>query len=152
MYWDKNFAKFNFINRTGYLPGGCRWSSALLCTYAHVLTIARMYQNFHCAKNSWKKFPRIRYKNFFTIQHVKAFHSIDPMLGAIPNHVSWEMSRQSKGATFEHEQRTLARPPSTRTHTHGEIAAVELIYMYKYCIIHGSSTDIQMTLWWHYVI
>ena len=56
--------------------GGAR---ELLCAYTCALTITRMYQSFHCAKNSWKKnspmacigeidenflqvkFPRIRY-------------------------------------------------------------------------------------------
>ena len=82
MYWDKNFAKFNFANRTSYLPGSCGWSSQIamcICAYACALTIMQMCQNFTAKKFvekkfrqqhalaklakffSWGKFPRIRY-------------------------------------------------------------------------------------------
>ena len=38
MYWDKNFAKFNFTNCVSYLPGSCGRSSRVamrICACAH---------------------------------------------------------------------------------------------------------------------
>ena len=79
MYWDKNFAKFNFANRTSYLPGSCGWSSQIaMCTCMCAHDHANV-SKFHCKKIcrkkfrqqhalaklakffSWGKFPHIRY-------------------------------------------------------------------------------------------
>ena len=58
MYRDKNFAKFNFTNRTSYLPGSCGWNSQV-AIYVHM----RMHsQSCECVKiftvqkKSWQKF------------------------------------------------------------------------------------------------
>ena len=56
MYWDKNFAKFNFANRTSYLPGSCGWSSQIamyicMCAHDHANV-----SKFHCKKICGKKF------------------------------------------------------------------------------------------------
>ena len=59
MYWDKNFIKFNFTNRV--LPSRKLWVELASCyaQYAHVLTIVRMCQNFHCAKKFVEKFSPV---------------------------------------------------------------------------------------------
>ena len=38
MYWDKNFAKFNFANYASYLPESCGWNSRIamcICACTH---------------------------------------------------------------------------------------------------------------------
>ena len=80
LYWDKNFAKFNFINHVSYLPGSCGWSLRVamhicMCTHnrANVSKFSLCKKihrkNFHqwytLAKIfSWQKFPHIQYRKF----------------------------------------------------------------------------------------
>ena len=50
LYWDKNFAKFNFANHASYLPGSSGWSSRAIGVYVHMCVYSRL-----CVKIQWVK-------------------------------------------------------------------------------------------------
>ena len=80
IYWDKNFAKFNFINCVNYLPGSRGWSlqvAMCICACTHDcanVSKSSLCKKIHGKKNCqqyalvklvkiflWRKFPCIRY-------------------------------------------------------------------------------------------
>ena len=99
LYWDKNFAKFNFANHASYLPGNSEWSSGVIgMRYVHMRVCSRSrVHKFNvskfslckkiCEKNfrqrhalvklvkviSWQKFLRIPYKD-------KESHNSSPLI------------------------------------------------------------------------